>query len=294
MSMPDHIHLLNILLADDGSLDSRAAAELIASLPHARESRITVLRVSMPTQTAELAMIEERLNHTRDLLKSRHLHVHAELLLGYPSEKILEYAEQHHPDIIVMGAKGLRSAIGLQLGGVAMHLVEDGRWPVLVVRAPFQGLARILLVTDGSEASGVACEYLGRFPIPEAAEVRVAHVLPPPQAAIYLDPVGGAVPLMTEEERAAQNTLETEHGNEILSLACGSLAAHGVQATPVLLRGDAAEEIINFVREQRISLIVAGSNGLGPVRAWLLGSVSRKLVHYSERSVLIVRRLFPA
>jgi nucleotide-binding universal stress UspA family protein len=60
------------------------------------------------------------------------------------------------------------------------------------------------------------------------------------------------------------------------------------------LRGDAAEEIINFVREQRISLIVAGSNGLGPVRAWLLGSVSRKLVHYSERSVLIVRRLFPA
>jgi nucleotide-binding universal stress UspA family protein len=40
-----------------------------------------------------------------------------------------------------------------------------------------------------------------------------------------------------------------------------------------------------------VDLIVAGSNGLGRVRAWLLGSVSRKLVYYSERSVLIARRL---
>jgi nucleotide-binding universal stress UspA family protein len=67
-----------------------------------------------------------------------------------------------------------------------------------------------------------------------------------------------------------------------------------VAATPVLLRGDAAEEIINYAREQKINLLVAGSNGLGPVRAWLLGSVSRKLVHYSDRSVLIARRLPPA
>jgi nucleotide-binding universal stress UspA family protein len=290
----EQIRLLNILLADDASPDSRAAAEMIASLPHARESQITVLRVFMPTQTAELAMIEERLNHTRDLLKSRHMHVHAELLLGYPSEKILEYAEQHHPDIIVMGAKGLRSAIGLQLGGVAMHLVEDGRWPVLVVRAPFHGLARILFVTDGSQASNIACEYLGRFPLPETVEVRTAHVLPPPRAAVYVDPIGGTVPLMTEEELAAHNTLETEQGNEILSTACRSLAAHGVPSTPVLLRGDAAEEIIKYAREQKTDLIVAGSNGLGPVRAWLLGSVSRKLAHYSDRSVLIARRLPPA
>jgi nucleotide-binding universal stress UspA family protein len=291
MSMPDRLHLLNVLIADDASPDSRAAAELIASLPHARESRITVLRVFMPTQTAELAMIEERLNHTRDLLKSRHMHVHAELLLGYPSEKILEYAEEHRPDIIVMGAKGLRSAIGLQLGGVAMHLAEDGRWPVLVVRSPFEGLARILLVTDGSEASDIACAYLGRFPIPEGADVRVAHVLPPPRAMTYVDPIGGMVPVASEEEIAAQSALESQRGNEILSTACRSLSAHGVPATPVLLRGDAAEEIIKYARGQEVDLIVAGSNGLGRVRAWLLGSVSRKLVYYSERSVLIARRL---
>jgi len=291
MTTPDRLQLMNILLADDASPDARAAAEMIASLPHARESRITVLRVFTPPQTAELAMIEERLNHTRDVLKGRHMHVHAELVLGYPSEKILEYAGQHHPDIIVLGARGLRSAIGLQLGGVAMHIVEDGRWPVLVVRAPFEGLRKILLLTDGSDASIVACEYLGRFPIPEGAIVTVAHVLPPARATIYIDPIGGTVPLMNEEELNAEKAVENKQGEEILSRACRSLAAYGVAATPALLRGDAAEEIIKYARENKVDLIVSGSNGLGPVRAWLLGSVSRKLVHYAGCPVLIARAL---
>jgi nucleotide-binding universal stress UspA family protein len=288
---PDRIRLLNVLLADDASPDSRAAAEFIAALPHARESQITALRVFIPSQTGELSMIEETLNRTRDLLKSRHMHVHTELLLGYPSEKILEYAEQHRPDLIVMGARGLRSAVGLQLGGVAMHLVEDGRWPVLVVRAPFTGLDRVLLVTDGSECSTVACEYLGRFPLPGATAVQVAHVLPPPRSRVYIDPVGGTVPLISEDEIKAQDEAEKEHGNAVLAEAAHTLESHGLTAAPVLLRGDAAEEIVSYAREHDVDLIVAGSTGLGPIRSWLLGSVSRKLVHYSDRNVLIVRRL---
>jgi nucleotide-binding universal stress UspA family protein len=43
------------------------------------------------------------------------------------------------------------------------------------------------------------------------------------------------------------------------------------------------------VKQNQIDLIVAGSRGLSRVRSWLLGSVSRKLVHYSGCSVLIVR-----
>jgi nucleotide-binding universal stress UspA family protein len=37
-------------------------------------------------------------------------------------------------------------------------------------------------------------------------------------------------------------------------------------------------------------LIVAGSRGLSEFQGWWMGSVSRKLVHYSNCSVLIVKR----
>jgi nucleotide-binding universal stress UspA family protein len=63
----------------------------------------------------------------------------------------------------------------------------------------------------------------------------------------------------------------------------------GIQATPVLARGDAATEIIQYVKDHEIDLILAGSRGLSEMRSWLLGSVSRKLVHYANCSVLIIK-----
>jgi nucleotide-binding universal stress UspA family protein len=67
------------------------------------------------------------------------------------------------------------------------------------------------------------------------------------------------------------------------------LATSQLKLKTVLKSGDAATEIIEYVKKNKIDLIVAGSRGLSRVRSWLLGSVSRKLVHYSGCSVLTVR-----
>jgi nucleotide-binding universal stress UspA family protein len=45
------------------------------------------------------------------------------------------------------------------------------------------------------------------------------------------------------------------------------------------------------VKEQKMDLLITGSRGLTPIRGWMMGSVSRKLVHYSGCSVLVVRKL---
>ena len=58
-----------------------------------------------------------------------------------------------------------------------------------------------------------------------------------------------------------------------------------------LARGDATEQLIRTGNEEAVDLIVAGSRGLGAVQGWLLGIVSRQLVHSAEGPVLIVRKL---
>ncbi len=58
-----------------------------------------------------------------------------------------------------------------------------------------------------------------------------------------------------------------------------------------LKRGDAASEIMEVVKEKNIDLVVTGSRGHSPIREWMMGSVSRKLVHYSGCSVLVVRQV---
>jgi nucleotide-binding universal stress UspA family protein len=86
-----------------------------------------------------------------------------------------------------------------------------------------------------------------------------------------------------EEEQAA--------GQAMVDKLVLRLEMSGIPATGVLLRGDAATEIIEYAKAQQIDLVVAGSRGLSAVKGWWLGSVSRKLVHYAGCSVLVVKGL---
>jgi nucleotide-binding universal stress UspA family protein len=148
-------------------------------------------------------------------------------------------------------------------------------------------------VTDGSVPSQQATRYLGKFPLPEKADVRVMHVIPPPQPLLTMEPhLGGwqtiYVPTPLEGDSVLQKRQEHK-GQVLLKRTCDLLQRHGVSATPILKQGDAATEIMDYAKINDIDLIVAGSHGFGQFKSLWMGSVSRKLVHYSDCSVLIVK-----
>ncbi len=255
---------------------------------------MTVLRVFGSQQAAELSLLEEALAKTCEIMKARGLQVDSELLLGSPAQKISEYAEEHKVDLIVMGAKGLRATLGILLGGVAQQVVEYSSCPVLVVRPPQTSLQRILLIMDGSAYGQQALEYLGSFPFPEKIDLQVMHVLlPPPFPAGMAYTATDRVlfePLAISEALAEERAREEAAGNELLAKAVEELHKFGREAKPILKRGDAATEILETIRRENVDLVVCGSRGMSPIRSWLMGNVSRKLVHYSHSSVLVVRR----
>jgi nucleotide-binding universal stress UspA family protein len=282
----------NILLADDGSDHAHAAVQLLIKLPLSPETHITVLRVFGSQQATEVFPLEAAVKETCTQLQDKGFHADPELLLGSPAEKIIEYADQHHPDLIVLGAKGLRATLGILLGGVAQQVIEYAPCPVLVVRAPHKRLRRILLVADGSVNSQHAVECMAQFPFPDQVDLRLMHVLPPQYtAAITEMPYGipAEQPVMISEETARQRASEEDEATRLLTHMVEILASSRLTVKTILKHGDAATEIIEYVKQNQIDLIVAGSRGLSRVRSWLLGSVSRKLVHYSGCSVLIVR-----
>lgn len=291
------VHEMNLILAVDGSEHSEAAARLVRDLPLPAESSITVLAVLVPRDASNHAGLQQALADTKEILGDMRPTVKTELLTGYPAEQISEYAAVNIPDLIVLGAKGRRATLGILLGGVVQQIVEYADDPVLVVRAPYMGIKRILLVTDGSEHSKRALSYLGHFPIPDLAEVYALHVLPPMPSPVLIArswPAGSEtmapVPSYETEEMLARQAEEEErHGKALLAETVNSLGNYGIEAKSVLLRGDAATEIIQYASEHQVGLIVAGSRGLSQMRRLLLGSLSRKLVHYAGCSVLIVK-----
>lgn len=285
---------MKILLADDGSQHAQAAVKLVQELPLPPGSRVHVLRVFPPGQTYAVGQMERQLKHTEEQLLDSGIKTDAELMLGYPAEKIVETATEMKADLILIGAKGLRATLGILLGGVAQQVVEYANSPVLVVRAPYTGLRRVLVVTDGSMFSQRAVRYLGNFPLPGQTEVRLIHVLPPLSTPVVMEPYFGGrdayLPLYNPEEKAKLKAKQKREGESILDRARKLLLKQGIESTPVLVRGDAATEIIDYTDKEEIDLIVAGARGLNAFQGWLMGSVSRKLVHYSHCSVLIVKQ----
>jgi nucleotide-binding universal stress UspA family protein len=93
----------------------------------------------------------------------------------------------------------------------------------------------------------------------------------------------------TEQMIARQVEEEERQGRELLAETLKHLKAAGITATSALLRGDGASEILSYVEAHHIDLIIAGSRGLSQMKRLLLGSLSRKLVHYASCSVLIVK-----
>lgn len=301
---------LHYLLAYDGSEHAEAALQLLCDLPctcsippdHCSVALISVL----PTQwIGAHEQMQAGLDHAQKRLADTGMQVETKLIAGNPAATLNAQAEEIKADLILIGAKGLRASLGILLGGVAQQVVEYSTCPVLVVRAPYHGLKRILLVTDGSVQSKKALDYLApTCPdgsrlrcswLPPYAEISLMHVLPPPFPNEITTPAWALGPEvlyptpLAPIDKQAVEAEEQRQGERLLDEAQQPLVSAGLLTSKVLVRGDAATEIIKYIQGNEIDLVVCGSRGLSAISSWLLGSVSRKLVHYAGCSVLIVK-----
>jgi nucleotide-binding universal stress UspA family protein len=323
------MNAMRILVAYDGSAHADAAITLAEDLFKpcilGQQCLLTAMTV-LPTQyLGGHEALQRSLDAVKERLEMQDLPVQALIKAGNPAASINAYAEEINANLILIGAQGLRATLGILLGGVAQQVVEYSHCPVLVVRAPYHGVKRVLLVTDGSPHSQRAVEYMAPVCpeevetekprihdrtqptkkheavrrrcswLPPTAQVTLMHVLPPPISpdlaarawtlgpeVLYPAP---AAPL----DVAALEADEQRQGQRVLDQARAVFENAGLVADTILAHGDAATEIIRHARQNEIDLIVCGSRGLSPVASWLLGSVSRKLVHYAHCSVLIVK-----
>ncbi|MDZ8118044.1 universal stress protein [Pontiella agarivorans] len=80
--------------------------------------------------------------------------------------------------------------------------------------------------------------------------------------------------------------LKREH-NELLNIS-SNLRKNGADAQALLVKGDAAEMILEKAQEQECSMIILGSHGHGLLHKALLGSVSEAVIRHAKCNVLIV------
>lgn len=143
----------------------------------------------------------------------------------------------------------------------------------------FNPQRKILIATDGSETSNEAADFGIETLKFSGAKVYAVYVI---DTTSY-----GSV---TEEEKWAKKIKQFEEvGHRAASYVEEKAKAAGLEAESVVLKGNPAEEILDFAKEQDVDIIVVGSLGKTAIKRVMIGSVSEKVVSHAKVPVLVVR-----
>jgi nucleotide-binding universal stress UspA family protein len=137
----------------------------------------------------------------------------------------------------------------------------------------------VVVGTDGSPNAEAAVREAAKVAKADGAVVHVVTAYPD------IPTYGETISSSAKRDRI--DLREVAEG--VLTRTAGELESQGVQVETDAHEGDPAKVILDVAREQDADLIVVGARGLTGLRRFLLGSVSSKLAHHADCSLLIVR-----
>jgi nucleotide-binding universal stress UspA family protein len=140
---------------------------------------------------------------------------------------------------------------------------------------------KTLLAVDGSDNSYEAVHALKYFS--RAEQLTLLHALNVPRPAYPM-----LLPELAAEQYKAFEQIMREDGERLLGRIQSLLPMHAGPSTKHLRIGSPAQVIVSMAEEQKADLIVMGARGLGPIKEWLLGSVSHRVLTLASCATLIV------
>ncbi len=280
------------------------AGEIIVSL---KLEQITLLHIIPPEEKNLVALHKgyiERAAETvgslcRDVQHTKHAEVCAEsiqslgvLAIGHPAEEILRYAEDNGVDLILMATNGRTGVQRWTMGNIADKVLRASKVPVWLVRA---GLPpeivhdhlpiRIILVPlDCSElAESVLphAEAVAKRSDPGSIEIVLLALCDPTLPATYYAPAPSDWDEMVQGWKCQDE--------RYLAKMEKQLRDSGLNVRSEVLIGKPAETIVEYVSENRASLIVMSTHGRSGLGRWVFGSVAEKVLHGVTTPILLLR-----
>lgn len=138
-----------VVVAYDGSELSKKALEraiILAKQDEKMELNV-VMAISRPVSTiynygaigdtvqeANLEVAREMMKEVEEKLRAVPNKTETFIIEGNPAQKIEEFAENNHADLIIMGSRGLGGLKELFLGSVSHHVVQKAKCEVVIVK----------------------------------------------------------------------------------------------------------------------------------------------------------------
>lgn len=211
-----------------------------------------------------------------------------------PADGLIELAEEHDVDLVVVGSKSAKRKFPFVLGSTARSVIHNTGKPVMVVRGkckPAEETLKVVVACDEDrwhDATGV----LRNFSWPENTEATLFHVtesLGDEFVESLMERGSANVPnskSMVREYQASIDKRKEASANRLAELK--ATAPSVIQkATVEVEQGDVVDELIEKVERDDVDLLVLSSRRLGTIGR-MLGSVTESLLSRCPCSLLIV------
>ena len=199
-----------------------------------------------------------------------------------PAAGILEYADRHDVDLIVMGTHGRRGVGRLLMGSVAEEVVRLSTCPVLTVGAADdckRPIHRVLAPVDFSESSQAVLTHAKELAAAFDAHLDVLHILTEvSMPGVYgIDTIQIATPEVRQRVR------------EGLIAAIEDSPGADVPYEVHLMVGFPARDSVDFAELHQTDLVVLATHGRTGLKRLMLGSVAENIVRLAPCPVFTVK-----
>jgi len=280
-----------ILIPTDGSANSLTALKYGIYIARKLEASLTGLyvidvnliqgpmltdisgSVGMPPYEGFFEAIEKSLDEKADFIlkefqercQKNGIKAEVKKVIGKISSVIIEEAQ--NADLILMAKKGENFHLkeGGLLGSVAEAVTRNSGKPVLVTPENFVEIESMALAFDGSASATKALDL--------SLQLSQQNAWPLTVIIITADSKKAAA-LIAQVEEANQ-----KYPDEPPMADCET----------IILSGKEPDEIIKFIREGSVELMVMGAYGHNRLREFFLGSTSSHVIRKSPIPVLLIR-----
>ena len=291
-----------IVVATDFSQTATLVIDRAIDLARRHESEIALLHVMQPDlptlASPEMIVVppdfadrlraasNEALAQQAERIRAAGVRVTTHLEHGVPAQCITARDDALGADLVLIGARGHTRFEHLLLGSVVESVVRSAHQPVLTIhpgdRRPVEPVGTLLFPTDLSADSEfalrAALRLLARRQESKILLVHTFHLAP---SVVPFTGFGEAVPPYFVEN--AQQIAEAA-----VQPVVDRLRRQGYAVDAVIERGDPAEVVIALAAEREVDVIAIGTHPRSPLRRFLLGSTTLRVVEHAPCPVLTV------
>jgi nucleotide-binding universal stress UspA family protein len=275
-------------------LDGSKLAEVVFNYAQELSARLNIkvelLHVCTPQETDQLEMRQVYMEHVAEKLSCKaaemrsrigdksptsEVKAHVKVLVGYPAEEILKYADNNNIDLIMLSSHGQSGIRVWDIGNVANKVIHASKVDILMVPTELKEdvlydrlpIRTIIIPMDGTKLSEAV--------IPHAISLARQRGAESEMVLLHVDDPTRQQSEITDKEKYFADLVKR-------------IGEEGIKSSVKLLRGHPAETIVNYIENNPAHLIVMSTHAHKGLTTMVFSSVLENVLHMVKKSPILV------